>query len=78
MRVLVEAQCLTWVEVDVDEEFVSAVRVHAVPENLSMSATPDVIAADPEDQQLVTDVVRESAISIAANSKLPVPFDMMV
>jgi hypothetical protein len=78
MRVLVEAQCLTWVEVDVDEEFVSAVRVHAVPENLSMSTTPDVIAADPEDQQLVTDVVRESAISIAANSKLPVPFDMMV
>jgi hypothetical protein len=78
VRVLVEAQCLTWIEVDIDEGYVSAVRIHAVPENLSLSMRPDVIAADPEQQQQVTDDVHERAISIATNSKLPMPFDLMV
>jgi hypothetical protein len=78
VRVLVEAQCLAWIEVDIDEAYVVSVRVHAVPENVSFASSPDVVTSDPEKQQLVTDALRREAVSIAAKSRLPMPFDMMV
>jgi hypothetical protein len=78
VRVLVEAQCLTWVEVDLEEAYVVAVRIHAVPENLSVPQAPDVVAVDPEKLELVTPAIRTTAISIAANSQMPIPFDVMV
>ena len=58
MRVLVEASCLTWIEVDTDNGMILAVRVHALPENIRMNSEADVVALEPDEQPTLTHDVK--------------------
>lgn len=77
MRVLVEASCLSWVEVDLESETVVAVRVHALPENVRMSSTGIVLAHNPDEASLVTSEMTQRARSIASTARLPERFRFM-
>jgi hypothetical protein len=77
MRVLVESTCLTWIEVDTDSGTVTAVRVHALPENVQIPADPAVLASAPDEQPSVTHEMKTLARSIASTSPLPERFRFM-
>jgi hypothetical protein len=73
MRVLVEAACLTWIEVDTSTEQIDGAWVHALPENILLIPDAEVIVADPDTQELLTDDVRIHALRIAGAGPLPAP-----
>ncbi len=73
MRVLVEAACLTWIEVDTSTKQIAGAWVHALPENILLVPDADVIAADPDAEDFLTDDLRVDALRIAGAGPLPVP-----
>jgi hypothetical protein len=77
MRVLVEAACLTWIEVETDSGEVIAVHVHALPENVLRVPEADVVPADPDERLDLTDAIREVARGVASTTDLPSVFVMM-
>jgi hypothetical protein len=77
MRLSVEATCLAWIGVDLETGTISAVRVHAAPENLVIPADPDVISDDPDEEGLVDHKARERAIAIAREGHPPELFDLL-
>jgi hypothetical protein len=77
LRVIVEAACLAWIEVDLDADAVIEVRVHALPENVAIFPGADVLASNPEREDQLDDEMRERAFTIAASAALPEPFRLM-
>ena len=75
--VLVEATCLTWIELDTESELVRAVHVHALAENLRMNDEGDVLPLEPDEQRFVTDQMKRHARSIAQSARLPERFRFM-
>jgi hypothetical protein len=72
MKVLVEAMCLAWIEVDTDTGDVVRVWVHGLPDNVLVLPDPDVVAADPDDG-VVDDDLRQIAVEVAQTKPLPPP-----
>jgi hypothetical protein len=77
LRLIVEAACLTWIEVDLELSAVLEVRVHALPENVVVFPTADVLAANPDDESSVSDEMRDRALEIVGSTLLPEPFRLM-
>jgi hypothetical protein len=76
MHVLVEASCLAWVEVDLEQEAVIFIRLHALPDNVDVRRDADVVTADPEEASELDDLSRSRARAIASRP-LPDRFRVM-
>jgi hypothetical protein len=74
--VLVEAACLTWLEIDTTSGVIVNAYVHALPDNVHVFPDGDVVASDPHAEAILDDEIRETARTIALTGQLPSTIDL--